>query len=143
MPDQINSMTYSDTIKIKIKSQEFYDITGKVEDIVRKAEIEDDIEDGICNIFVAGSTGSVILNENEPMLLEDLKKTLEKISSSKDLYHHMENAFSHIRSALIGSSQSIPVRDGKLVLGTWQNILIANFDTEEREREIIVTVIGD
>ena len=136
-------MTYSDTIKIKIKSQEFYDITGKVEDIIRKAETEEEIEDGICNIFVAGSTGSVILNENEPMLLEDLKKTLEKISSSKDLYHHMENAFSHIRSALIGSSQSIPVRDGKLVLGTWQNILIANFDTEEREREIIVTVIGD
>lgn len=136
-------MTYSETIKIKIKSQGFYDITGKVEDIVRKAISEEDIEDGICNVFVAGSTASVILNENEPMLLEDLKKVLEKISSSKELYHHMENAYSHIRSSLLGSNQSIPLKEGKLMLGTWQNIMIANFDTEEREREVIVTVIGD
>ena len=136
-------MTYSETIKIKVKSQDFYDITGKVEVIVRKAETEEGIEDGICNVFIAGSTGSVILNENEPMLLEDFRKFLEKVSSSKDLYQHMENAYSHIRSALLGSSQSIPVIEGKLKLGAWQSILIANFDTEEREREIIVTVVGD
>ena len=136
-------MTYSETIKIKVKSQEFYDITGKVEGIVRKAEVEEGIEDGICNVFIAGSTGAVIINENEPMLLEDLKKVLEKISNSKELYHHMENAYSHIRSVLIGSSQSIPVEEGKLKLGAWQSIMIANFDTEEREREVIVTVVGD
>ena len=132
-------MTYSDTIKIKVKSQEFYDITGKVESVVRQSEVED----GICNVFVAGSTGAVVINENEPMLLEDFKKILEKISNSKDLYHHMENAYSHIRSALVGGSQSIPVKEGKMMLGTWQSIMIANFDTEEREREIIVTVVGD
>ena len=132
-------MTYSETIKIKVKSQEFYDITGKVENIVRKSEVED----GICNVFVAGSTGAVVINENEPMLLEDFKKILEKKSNSKDLYHHMENAYSHIRSAQIGGSQSIPVKEGKMMLGTWQSIMIVNFDTEEREREIIVTVVGD
>ncbi|OGI12501.1 hypothetical protein A3K64_03290 [Candidatus Micrarchaeota archaeon RBG_16_36_9] len=132
-------MTYSETIKIKVKSQEFYDITGKVESVVRQSEVED----GICNVFVAGSTGSVILNENEPMLLEDFKKFFEKISDSKDLHHHMENAYSHIRSALTGSSQTIPISDGKLMLGTWQSIMIVNFDTEEREREVIVTVVGD
>jgi secondary thiamine-phosphate synthase enzyme len=139
MLNQINSMAYSDTIKVKIKSQEFYDITGKVEDIVRQS----DVDDGICNVFDAGATGAVIINENEPMLLEDLRKVLEKISSSQELYQHIENAYSHIRSALIGSSQSIPVKDGKLILGTWQSIMIANFDTETREREIIVTVVGD
>jgi secondary thiamine-phosphate synthase enzyme len=132
-------MAYSETIKIKVKSQDFYDITGKVEGIVRRSEVDE----GICNVFIAGSTGAVILNENEPMLLEDFRKILEKISNSKDLYQHIENAYSHIRSALIGCSQSIPITDGKMMLGTWQSIMIANFDTEEREREVIVTVVGD
>ncbi len=132
-------MAYSDTIKVKVKSQGFYDITGKVEEIVKRSEVDD----GICNVFIAGSTGSVILNENEPMLLEDLRKFLEKISNSQDLYQHMENAYSHIRSALMGSSQSIPVNDGKLMLGTWQSIIIANFETEEGEREVIVTIVGE
>jgi secondary thiamine-phosphate synthase enzyme len=132
-------MAYSETIKLKIKSQEFCDITGKVEDIVKEA----DVEDGICNVFISGSTGSVIINENEPMLLEDFRRTLEKVSSSKELYQHIENAYSHIRSMLTGSSQSIPIKDGKLVLGRWQKIMIANFDAEIREREIIITVVGD
>lgn len=132
-------MTYSETIKVKIKPQDFYDITGKIESIVRESETDY----GVCNIFVVGATGAVIINENEPMLLEDLRRTLEKISNSKEIYQHVENAHSHIRSIIIGGSQSIPVKDGKLMLGTWQNILIANFDTETREREVIVTVVGD
>jgi secondary thiamine-phosphate synthase enzyme len=136
-------MAYSETIKVKIKSQEFCDITGKVEDIVRNAEAEEDIEDGICNVFAAGSTAAVIINENDPMLLEDFRRTLEKVSSSQELYQHVENAYSHIRSMLTGSSQSIPVKDGKLMLGTWQNIMVVNFDAEIREREILVTVVGD
>ena len=132
-------MVYSETIKVKLKSQDFEDITFKVEDILKESEIED----GICNIFVVGATGGLVVNENEPMLLEDFRKTLEKISSSKELYQHMENAYSHIRSMLIGNSQSIPVKNGKLLLGTWQNIMVINFDTRNREREVIVTVVGD
>ena len=132
-------MVYKESIKLKLKSQEIGDITGNIEEIVRKSEIED----GICSIFVMGATGSLIVNENEPMLIEDFKKTLEKISPSKDLYQHMENAHSHIRSILIGNSQTIPVRKGELLLGTWQNILIVNFDSRTREREVIVTVIGE
>jgi secondary thiamine-phosphate synthase enzyme len=136
-------MVYSESIKVKIKSQEFFDLTGKVEEIVRSAEADEDIENGICNVFVVGSTAAVIINENHPMLLEDFRRTLEKISGSKEIYQHVENAYSHIRSMMIGSSQSIPIKDGEMMLGTWQNIMIANFDTQEREREIIVTVIGD
>ena len=132
-------MAYSETIKVKLKSQDFHDITGKVEDIIRKSEIED----GVCNVFAVGATGAIVVNENEPMLLEDFKRTLEKISSSKEFYQHMENAYSHIRSILVGNSHSIPVKDGKLILGTWQNIMVVNFDTGTREREVIVTVIGD
>jgi secondary thiamine-phosphate synthase enzyme len=136
-------MAYSETIKVKIKSQEFCDITGKVEDIVRNAEAEEDIEDGICNVFAAGSTAAVIINENDPMLLEDFRRTLEKMSGSKEIYQHVENAYSHIRSMLTGSSQSIPVKDGKLMLGTWQNIMVVNFDAETREREVVITIVGD
>jgi secondary thiamine-phosphate synthase enzyme len=132
-------MAYSETIKVKVKSQEFYDITGKVEDIVKESEVDD----GICNIFAVGSTGAILINENEPMLLEDLRRTLEKISSSKELYQHIENAYSHIRSAIIGGSYSVPIKDGKLMLGTWQNIMVVNFDNGTREREVIVTVVGD
>ncbi len=132
-------MAYSETIKVKIKSQDFHDITGEVENILRESEIDD----GICNIFAVGATGAILINENEPMLLEDFRRTLEKVSSSKELYQHIENAYSHIRSMLIGNSQSIPVKDGKLMLGTWQNIMVVNFDTRDRNREVIVTVVGD
>jgi secondary thiamine-phosphate synthase enzyme len=132
-------MTYSETIRLKVSSQEFFDITGKVEDIVRKSGIED----GICNVFVKGSTVSVIINENDPMLIEDLKRVLEKISSSKDIYQHVENAYSHIRSSLLGSSQSMPIREGKLLRGTWQSIMVANLDMESRDREVIITIVGD
>jgi secondary thiamine-phosphate synthase enzyme len=132
-------MAYSETIKVKLKSQEINDITSKVEEIIKESEIED----GICNVFSVGSTGAILVNENEPMLLEDLKRTLEKVCSSKELYQHIENAHSHIRTAIIGGSYSVPVKEGKLMLGTWQNIMVVNFDTRERNREIIVTVVGD
>lgn len=137
--NHINSMAYSETIKLKMKSQEFYDITEKVKGILK----ESDVDDGICIVFAVGSTAAVVINENEPMLLEDFRRTLEKVSSSKELYQHIENAYSHIRSMLIGSNQSIPVNDGKLMLGTWQNIMVVNFDAETREREFIITVVGD
>ncbi len=132
-------MTYSGTIRLKLKTQGYSDITAKVEDIVRESEINN----GICNVFVIGSTAAIIINENDPMLLEDIKRTLEKISNPEDLYQHTENPCSHIRSVIIGSSQSIPVKEGKLTLGTWQNIMVVNFDVDDREREVVVTIVGD
>jgi len=132
-------MVYSETIKLKIKSQDFVDITDKIEYIVKKSEIQN----GICTIFAVGATSAVIINESEPMLLQDLRDSLEKIASEEKIYHHSENAFSHIRSTLIGNSQTIPIKNGELVLGTWQEIMVANFDTDDREREVVVTVIGE
>ena len=132
-------MIYTETIKLKVKSQGFSNITGKVEDIIRKSKIKN----GICVIFAVGATGGIIVNEDEPMLLEDLRNSLEKVSGKDEIYHHASNAYSHIRSGLIGSSQTVPVKDSKLALGTWQDIMVANFDNREREREVVVTVIGD
>ncbi|MFH0928989.1 MAG: secondary thiamine-phosphate synthase enzyme YjbQ [Candidatus Aenigmatarchaeota archaeon] len=132
-------MIHSESIKIKVKSQEFSNITGDVENIVRKSKIKD----GLCSLFSVGATSSVIINEDDPMLLEDLRKSLEKLAPEKGIYQHAENAHSHIISAIFGNSQTIPLKDGKLGLGTWQGIMVANFDTRNREREVIVTIIGD
>jgi len=91
-------MVYSETIKLKMKSQNFSNITNQVDEIVRKSEIED----GICTIFSKGSTSAVLINEDEPMLLQDLKNSLGKVASEREIYQHAENAFSHIRSAFVG-----------------------------------------
>lgn len=132
-------MFYSGSVKAKLAKGEIADITGKVEDIVRKSGVES----GICSVFCVGSTGSVFINENEPMLLEDFKKFLSKITGPGDIHQHIENAGSHISSIISGASQSIPIRGGLMNLGTWQSILLANFDTENREREVVVTVVGE
>ena len=132
-------MNYTEKIKLKIKSQCFCDITDKVESIIKRSEIQD----GICTVFALGATSAVLLNENEPMLISDLKDSLEKIAPSEKIYHHAGNAYSHIRSVFIGNSQTIPVEDGKIVLGTWQSVSVVNFDVDDREREVVVTVIGE
>ncbi|MBN2203051.1 MAG: YjbQ family protein [Candidatus Aenigmarchaeota archaeon] len=132
-------MMYKDSVKLKVKSQKIVNITGMVEDVLRKSKIKD----GLCSLFSVGATCSVIINEDDPMLLEDLRKAMEKIAPEKGIYQHAENAHSHIRSAIMGSSQTIPIKDGKMQLGTWQEIMVANFDTKDREREVIVTIISD
>lgn len=132
-------MIYRDSIKLKVKSQEFSNITSDVESIVKKSRIRN----GICSLFSVGATGSVIVNEDDPMLLEDLRKSMEKIAPEKGMYQHTENAHSHIKSAFFGNSQTIPIKNGELGLGTWQGIMVANFDTREREREVVVTIVGD
>jgi len=132
-------MVYSEIIKLKMRSQSFSNITNQVEEAVRKSEVED----GICTIFSMGSTSAVLINEDEPMLLQDMENSLEKVAPEREIYQHAENAHSHIKSAFMGNSQTIPVKEGKLLLGTWQEIIIANFDVDNREREIVVTVVGE
>ena len=130
-------MVYMDSVKVTVKSQDFSNITGKLEEIIRLSKVKD----GLCNLFSVGSTSAIIINEDEPMLLEDMRKKLDKIASEKEIYQHVENAHSHIRSMLLGNSQTVPIRKGKLMLGTWQEIFVANFDTKERDREVLVTVL--
>ncbi len=132
-------MAFTKTIKIKVKSQDFADIT----DEIGKAIIESEVESGLCNVFSVGSTSAIIINENEPQLLEDLRKKLEKIAGSRELYQHADNAFSHIRSALLGNSQTIPIEEGKALLGNWQSVMVANLDTTSRDREVVITIVGD
>lgn len=132
-------MIYTETFRVRIGSQKFSDITGKIEDILNKSKIKN----GMCLVFSMGSTSGILLNENEPMLIKDIQNTLEEVSSQKKIYNHSENAFSHIRSSLFGNNQTIPVKNGELIRGHWQDILLFNFDTRPREREVVVTVIGE
>lgn len=132
-------MVYTEEISIRIRTGDFVNITEEVRAVVKNSGIKN----GICTIFSLGSTGSVIINEDESNLIRDLKNTLEKIAPSNNEYNHPENAFSHIRTALLGPSKNVIIKNSDLVLGTWQEILFYNGDTSTRDRRIIVSVLGE
>lgn len=119
------------------------DITNKVSEIVEKSKVKD----GLCLISCPGSTAGLTTIEYDPNLLEDFKEFLEKIIPSDRAYRHDEtwgdkNTPSHIRSALIKPFLTVPIEDGKLILGQWQQIVLVDFDNRPRERQIIVKIIG-
>jgi secondary thiamine-phosphate synthase enzyme len=104
--------------------------------------------DGIVTVFVPGSTGAVTTMEFEPGLVKDLKELLEKVVPKDHYYHHEErwhdqNGHSHVRASLFSPSVTVPFRDKRLLLGTWQQIVFLDFDVRAREREIIVQVMGE
>lgn len=119
------------------------DITDKVKEAVKKEKVED----GFCLVFSPGSTVAITTIEFEPQLLKDFKELMEKLVPSDKKYHHDDvwgeaNGFSHLRSSLIGPSLLIPIEKGELLLGTWQQIVLLDFDNRERKREVIVKVFS-
>ncbi|MEM4545985.1 MAG: secondary thiamine-phosphate synthase enzyme YjbQ [Nitrososphaerota archaeon] len=135
---------WSCELSIKTKGEgDVVDITDMVSSAVRGSGILD----GIVNVFVVGSTAAVTTIEYEPGLVRDVSDILEKIAPKNHPYKHHErwgdyNGHSHVRAALIGPSISVPLRDGKLVLGTWQQLVFLELDIRPRERKIVVTVMG-
>ncbi|WP_372824098.1 secondary thiamine-phosphate synthase enzyme YjbQ [Pyrococcus kukulkanii] len=120
------------------KEVEIIDITEKVREIVRKSGVED----GIVVVFTKHTTAGIIINENESGLISDLEKTLEKLIPKGAGYSHDRidnNAHSHLRAIILGSSVVIPVENGRLALGTWQSVLFVELDGP-RTREIYVKV---
>ena len=120
------------------------DITGKV----RQHLQQENFTNGLAALFVTGSTAALTTIEYEPGLIEDLKEFVEKIIPSNRRYHHDErwnddNGFSHLRAALFGPSLSIPIENGQLCLGAWQQIVLLDFDNRERTREITVQFMGE
>ncbi len=114
------------------------DITKHVENVVNKSHVKN----GICNIFLRSTTSSIMINENDVMLFADYKKLFEQVAPENRMYAHTDNARSHLLSSLVGNEKSVPVSDGKLLLGKWQSIILWEFD-KPRRREIIVSVIGE
>src|SRR3954447_23833736 len=120
---------------------DMHDLTDKVRSIVA----DSGIRDGLVNIFNIGSTAAVGTIEFEPGLERDLPETLSKlIPPSRDYGHeqawHDGNGHSHLQATLLGPALSVPVGDGKLILGTWQQIVHLECDVRPRERTIVVTV---
>jgi secondary thiamine-phosphate synthase enzyme len=135
------------TSKLTEKTQGFcdvIDITAKVKEQIRK----DRIRSGLLTLFVCGSTAALTTIEHEPGLIQDLKAFVEKIIPSDRRYHHDDrwgddNGFSHVRAALFGPSLAIPIKDGHPLLGTWQQIVLVDFDNRPRMREIVIQVLGE
>ena len=103
---------------------------------------------GIVTVFVHGSTGAVTTTESEPGLKKDLPEFYEKIVPRNKSYYHDQtwgdaNGFSHLRAALQGPTLTVPFDQGKLLLGTWQQIVLAEFDNRSRSRRIVVQIIGE
>jgi len=120
------------------------DITQQVENILDAAGI---IE-GMVNVFVPGSTAGITTAEYEPGLIKDLPEFFEKIVPSGVSYHHDKtwgdgNGFSHVRAALVGPSLTLPVTEGKLVRGTWQQIVFLDFDNRARNRTVHINIVGE
>ncbi len=119
------------------------DITNEISGAVEKAGKEE----GICLISCPGSTCGITTIEYEKGVIEDLKRALEKIAPMNKDYEHCKkwgdcNGYAHVRSALIQPFLSVPVEDGKLALGTWQQIVFIDFDNRSREREILIKITG-
>lgn len=133
------------TFQIKTKGfSDVHDVTPKVKDLLRKTKLSD----GVATVFVPGSTAGVTTIEFESGAIEDLKKAIERMAPQGIHYDHDArwgdgNGFAHVRAALLGPSLSIPVIRGELQLGTWQQIVLIDFDNRPRTREVVVQAIGE
>ncbi|MFH1420545.1 MAG: secondary thiamine-phosphate synthase enzyme YjbQ [Candidatus Aenigmatarchaeota archaeon] len=132
-------MLFREILKFDTEKNEVKDITLDVKNIIKRSRIKE----GICNVFFTGTTGGLIINEDERMIFEDAKKIFERLIPSNTLYMHTSNSFSHTRAMLMDCEKTIPVSNNALILGKWQAILFAEMDVNGRNREIIVTISGD
>ena len=138
-------MIESETIDIESRGNtDIIDITGRVQQKIRDSAIES----GTVVLFVPGSTAGLTTIEYEPGLLIDLPEAFDRFAPSAGRYHHDEtwhdgNGHSHVRAALLGPSLTIPFTASKLQLGTWQQIVLIDFDNRPRQRRIVVQLMGE
>ena len=137
----------SKSLKLNSSSKfQIIDITRDIVAILNEINNENKINEGIVNIFTKHSTSAICVNENEKGLLNDFEKVLKDLVKEKDNYKHDfidNNAASHIRAFLLGSSETIPIIDGRLDLGTWQSIFFIELDGPRANRTIDLTFIGE
>jgi secondary thiamine-phosphate synthase enzyme len=134
--------------QIKVKTQgncHTIDITAQVEDFVAQSGIKD----GTITLFHVGSTAGLTTTEYEPGLANhDIKAAFERLAPENGLYEHEQtwhddNGHSHVRAAILGPSLVIPVVDGRMTLGTWQQIILIDFDTKPRTRTVVCQIMGE
>jgi secondary thiamine-phosphate synthase enzyme len=138
-------MVHQDEIQVATSGhRDLHDLTGDVERIVGASKVRQ----GVAQVFNVGSTAAVGTIEFEPGLERDLPEVLDRLIPPSRHYGHEEawhdgNGHSHLQATLLGPSLTVPVRNGRLVLGTWQQIFHLECDVKPRQRTVIVTVIGE
>ncbi len=139
-------MVNTETITIETKGNcDVIDITEQVVTAVA----DSDIRNGIVTVINIGSTAGITTTEFEPGLANfDLKTAFEKIAPENARYEHEQtwhddNGHAHVRASLLGPSLSVPIVDGRLTLGTWQQIILVDFDTRPRSRNIVCQIVGE
>ena len=120
------------------------DLTPQVQEVVRRHGFRE----GQALVFVSGSTAGLTTVEFEPGLQQDLPAAFERLAPRGMRYAHEEtwhddNGHAHVRASLLGPSLTVPFRDGRLLLGTWQQIVLLDFDTRPRQREVVVQLSGE
>jgi len=135
------------TDRISVHTRGFNDIIN-ITDSVREFVKNNQLKEGQLLVFVDGSTAAISTVEFEPGLIRDLPEAYEKIAPMNVRYHHDDtwhdgNGYAHVRSTLTGTSFTVPVEEGRLVLGTWQQIILLDFDNSPRNRRIVLQFIGE
>jgi secondary thiamine-phosphate synthase enzyme len=133
------------TIQVKTGGEtDIIDITERVKEKVTSAQVTN----GSLLLFISGSTAALTTIEAESGVINDLRKAIERIAPRNIPYEHDRrwgdgNGYAHVRSALVGPSLAIPIVNRHLLLGTWQQIVLLDFDNRPRNREIVLQIMGD
>jgi len=135
----------NDRVRLSTKGAgDLIDITRQVANALERSKLRA----GNVTVFVVGSTAGITTFEYEPGLIRDMQEFYDNLAPAGRHYHHDEtwgdaNGFSHIRATFTGPSLTVPFEQGRLLLGTWQQIVLAEFDNRPREREIVVHIMGE
>ena len=132
------------SLKIRTTPKSFLDITSQVQDFVSKSSIQN----GVCNLFIKHTSASLVIQENyDPSVRQDFETIFSNLAPEDFPYaHNMEGKDdmpAHIRSALTSTSEAVPVRNGKLSLGTWQGIYLWEHRDQSHNRNVMVSLIGE
>lgn len=135
----------TDRVGISTKGHtDIVDITGGISEALDRSGLKR----GTITVFVSGSTAGVTTIEYEPGLVRDLPEAFEKFAPAGKTYHHDAawgdgNGYAHVRAAVLGCSLTVPFEDGKMMLGTWQQIVVIDFDNRSRNRQIVLQMMGE
>ncbi len=118
---------------------EFVDLTEKIQQAVNKSSVQN----GLVHVFAPHATGILILTENDPALLSDIRTLLEILAPKNKAYSHPSNAHAHLRSVLLPPDKTLPIVDGQVEFGTWQSLMFVETDVYPRKRTVSIQVMGE